>query len=141
MGFVEKIKKLMVGREVFEKVDSKPMALPVNYKRPPTLAEQVARLVRSEQLKQAAQNAGNETFEESDDFDIGDDFDPSSPYEEQFETNTNADRLKAELRAAKQPRTKFNEETPNPSKASPNKQKKNAEKETKPADDAEDQGE
>lgn len=71
------------GHEI---VDPKPMALPVGFKRPETLAEQVARLVRSQHLADAVAAAGYETFEEADDFDIPDDpIDPSTPYEHDFD--------------------------------------------------------
>lgn len=61
-------------------------ALPVGFKQPEPLAVQVARLVRSEQLKMAAEQAGMETFEEADDFDIPDDpIDPTTPYEQDFD--------------------------------------------------------
>lgn len=88
-----------------EKIDPTPMALPIGYKKPPTMAEQVAKLVRSEQLRQAAESAGQETFEDADDFDVGDDYDPHSPYEETFETSQNADRLKEEIKQSKKPKT------------------------------------
>lgn len=71
------------GREV---PDPTPIAVPAGFKRPETLAEQVKRLVRSERWSQAMEEAGNETFEESEDFEIDDDmFDPHSPYEEVFD--------------------------------------------------------
>lgn len=66
--------------------DSRPISLPVGIGRPPTLAEQVARLVRSEDFRKAAEAQGFETFEEADDFDVDDDpRDPLTPYEEHFE--------------------------------------------------------
>lgn len=66
------------GREV---LDSKPMALPLRFSRPPSLQEQIKALVRTE-LSRSAQDAGYETWEESDDFDIPDDpIDPHSPWE------------------------------------------------------------
>lgn len=70
------------GQEV---LDSKPMAIPVHLKRPETLAEQIRRMVRSEALSSAAARAGAETFEEAEDFDVDDDFDPSSPWEIDFD--------------------------------------------------------
>lgn len=70
------------GREV---VDGRPMAPPVGYKRSPSLMEQVRAMVRSEHLAREVARAGAETFEEANDFDVGDDYDPSSPYEEYFD--------------------------------------------------------
>lgn len=71
------------GHEI---LDPTPVAIPAGFKRPETLAEQVARLVRSERWKQDMEAAGVETFEESEDFDVDDEFfDPSTPYEEVFD--------------------------------------------------------
>lgn len=70
----------------FEHPDPKPVAIPAGFRRPPTLAEQVARLVRSERFNREAAEAGFETFEEADDFDIDDDPpDPSTPFEPFFD--------------------------------------------------------
>lgn len=70
------------GEEV---MDATPVEMPVNLKRPPSLQERVRDLVRSERLRDAAMQAGKETFEEADDFDVGDDYDPTSPYEQNFD--------------------------------------------------------
>lgn len=72
------------GREV---PDPKPVAIPAGFKRPETLQEQVARLVRTT-LSRQAEAQGFESFEESQDFDIPDDpVDPSTPFEEFFDPN------------------------------------------------------
>lgn len=68
-----------------EQVDSVPMAPPVGFKPQPSMIENIRALVRSESLRHAAETAGFETFEEAEDFDVGDDIEPSSPYEQQFE--------------------------------------------------------
>lgn len=71
------------GREI---PDPRPMEIPMGFKKPETLADQVRRLIRSEKLAQLASSQEMETFEESEDFDIDDDmFDPQSPYEEVFD--------------------------------------------------------
>lgn len=71
------------GREI---PDPQPIAIPSGFKQPETLAEQIRRLVRSEQMRSQADAQGFDTFEEAEDFDIDDDmFDPSSPYEEVFD--------------------------------------------------------
>lgn len=70
------------GREL---PDPTPLAPPVGYNRQPSISEQIRDMVRSEALRAAAEAGGVETFEEADDFDVGDDFDPSSPYEQQFD--------------------------------------------------------
>lgn len=68
-----------------EKPDPVPMQPPVGYKRTPPLRDQIREMVRSERLRLEAEQSGQETFEEADDFEVGEDFDPSSPYEEVFE--------------------------------------------------------
>lgn len=73
------------GREV---PDTQPVTMPAGFRRPETLAEQVQRLVRT-QLSEHAANQGAETFEESEDFDVDDEFDPTSPYEEFFDPALN----------------------------------------------------
>lgn len=65
------------GREV---IDPKPLAIPAGFQRPETLAEQVQRLVQR-QVSEAAMLAGEETWEEANDFDIDEDFDPTTPWE------------------------------------------------------------
>lgn len=65
--------------------DPTPIAPPLGYVKQPSITERIRDMVRSEHLRIAAEAAGAETFEEADDFDIGDDHDPSSPYEEVFE--------------------------------------------------------
>lgn len=61
------------------------MAPPVGFKPAPSLADQIREMVRSERLAREAAEGGFETFEEADDFDVGDDFDPRTPYEESFD--------------------------------------------------------
>lgn len=71
------------GREI---LDPTPMAPPIGYKKQPSMIEMVRNMVRSEHVKRAAEEAGMETFEEADDFDIPDDpIDPSTPYENDFD--------------------------------------------------------
>lgn len=69
------------GREV---PDPTPLELPLGFKRPETLAEQVQRLVRHSVSEYAALH-GEETFEEADDLEIDDEFDPGTPYELEFD--------------------------------------------------------
>lgn len=52
--------------------DSIPVAPPLGYKRQPSMVEIVRNMVRSEKLAEEARAAGAETFEESEDFDVGD---------------------------------------------------------------------
>lgn len=53
-------------------LDPTPMAPPIGYTKQPSMVEIVRDMVRSAQLAQAAEAAGAETFEEADDFDVGD---------------------------------------------------------------------
>lgn len=71
--------------KVFEWPDPRPMAPPLGFHPEPSLAERIRNMVRSEHLRLAAEGSGMETFEEADDFDVDDDFDPSSPYEMFFD--------------------------------------------------------
>lgn len=79
------------GREI---PDPTPMQPPIGYNRQPSLAEQMRAMILSEQLAQEARAAGHETFEEADDFDVGDDFDAErhSPYEANFDPMTPQER-------------------------------------------------
>lgn len=53
--------------------DSVPLAPPLGYKKQPSMVEIVRDMVRSERLANEARAAGQETFEESEDFEVGDD--------------------------------------------------------------------
>lgn len=57
------------------------MQPPLGYKRSLSLAEQIAQQVRIAQLKILEDSAIGETEDEADDFEIGEDFEPLSPYE------------------------------------------------------------
>lgn len=59
-----------------------PMVIDANFERPPTLKEQIQRVLKTELSRQAYEK-GNESFEEANDFDIDEDPFPSSPYEVQ----------------------------------------------------------
>jgi len=66
------------GREI---LDPTPLALPVGFKHPPTLSEQMEQMFRSYEVNRAIANQGHETFDEANDFDVEDDPDElSSPY-------------------------------------------------------------
>lgn len=62
-----------------EVLDETPMQPPLGYKRAPTLAEQIRQQVVAAKL--AELDALEETDEEADDFEVGDDFEPISPHE------------------------------------------------------------
>lgn len=72
----------------YEIADPTPLAPPVGYKKQPSMMENMRNMVRSEMLRREVEAAGFETFEEADDFAVGEDFDPHSPFEEQFDPET-----------------------------------------------------
>lgn len=70
------------GRETPDPI---PMAPPVGWKETPDMVDQIRMMVRSEHMRLAALSQDKETFEEADDFEVGDDYDPTSPYEDEFD--------------------------------------------------------
>lgn len=71
--------------------DPVPTAPPVGYERPVSFFDQVRDMIRSDALRRAAAQVGAETEEEADDFDVGDDYDPTSPYEYDFDPAVRAE--------------------------------------------------
>lgn len=69
----------------YEYPDPTPMAPPIGYKRQPSLHDQIRSMIRTEKVRQALEAAGLETAEEADDFEVGDDYDPASPHEHNFD--------------------------------------------------------
>lgn len=64
-----------------ELLDPVPMQPPMGYKKTPTLSEQIAQQVRRMKLELLQDDSIGETDEEADDFEVGDDFEPLSPHE------------------------------------------------------------
>lgn len=79
------------GREV---PDPTPMQPPIGYERRPSLAQQIREQIMSHNLAMEARAAGAETFEEADDFEVGDDWEQEkhSPYEANFDPMTPEER-------------------------------------------------
>lgn len=75
----------MYGSEV---PDQTPVAIPAYIKKWDQ-RDSIREMIR-EALSREAEEAGYESFEEADDFDVGDDYDPSSPYEEEFDPQGNS---------------------------------------------------
>lgn len=69
-----------------EKMDPVPVAPPLGYKREPSMFDHMRSLIRSEMLRQALAEDW-ETPEEADDFEVGDDYDPRSGFEVEFDEN------------------------------------------------------
>lgn len=66
--------------------DPVPIAPPIGYKKQPSMVEIVRDMVRGERLRQEALSLGRETFEEAEDFDIGDEPElMHSPFENDFD--------------------------------------------------------
>lgn len=65
------------GREIPDPV---PVAVPHSWERPLSLHDQIKRFIRVE-MSQAADLAGEESFEDAEDFDVDEDPDPLSAYE------------------------------------------------------------
>lgn len=65
------------GREI---PDPRPIAVPANWQRPLSLHDQIKRFIRTE-MSRSAEDSGEESFEDADDFDVDEDPDPFSPYE------------------------------------------------------------
>jgi len=66
-----------------EKPNPTPMAPPIGYRRQPTIAEQMRQMIQLASLEAA--QAGAETEEEANDFDVGEDMEPNPPYEHDFD--------------------------------------------------------
>lgn len=61
--------------------DDRPIEVPLNWKRPPTLRETIASMIRAEDFRRAAEAHGIESFEEANDFGEDEDDLPLTPYE------------------------------------------------------------
>lgn len=66
------------GNEI---LDPTPMQPPLGYRKAPTLSEQIAQQVRRMKLEILRDDSVGETDEEADDFEVGEDFEPLSQYE------------------------------------------------------------
>lgn len=84
------------GREL---LDGRPMEPPVGYNPQPSLMEKIRKMVYDAQIQRDLAKAGVETFDEANDFDVGDDYDPTSPWEQYYEP-TPFERFIAEKEAA-----------------------------------------
>lgn len=75
---------MSINENGFEVFDQTPIETPTRLRMPIGHVERMRAVVRQE-LSRAAQDWGDETFEEADDFDLPDDEQYVSPYELQFE--------------------------------------------------------
>lgn len=75
-----------LGQEV---PDPTPVEMPAGFKHPESLESQIRRLVRGA-MSDASEQAGFESFDDADDFEIeDDDIDPATPYEMEFDPTLN----------------------------------------------------
>jgi len=102
------------GREVPNPV---PMQPPVGYKRAPSLAEQIRAMIQ--QASHEAAMAGAETEDEANDFDVGEEFDPTSPWENEFEMDPAMEAMIALQSRPPAPRETAPVATPAPSAPAP----------------------
>lgn len=66
--------------------DPRPIRPPIGFVQQPPLHELIRQMVHSELLAREAQEEGYGSFDEEDDFEVeDDDYDPTSPWEEDFE--------------------------------------------------------
>lgn len=78
-------RKKRMSKDGGEVLDPKPRFVKTGIKKPESIQDQIKRMIRSERMAQAANKEGYESFEEADDFEVGDDYDPKTPWEEDFE--------------------------------------------------------
>lgn len=111
--FIKRFRERHMKRR--EVLDDTPIAVPAGIKPDMSLEDRIKLMIRTDISHRAAQE-GTESFEEADDFNVGDDFDPTSPYEENFDhdlgrhvTQEEAHRLHAEAAKARI-KSKFEEE-------------------------------
>jgi len=69
----------MLNENGHEVLDDTPIALPLRLSRPPSRLEELRSLLNV--VNREALTNGQETFQEADDFNVGDDYDPRSPWE------------------------------------------------------------
>lgn len=79
--YLSKLKAKPQTEEGQEVLSSVPLAPPVGWIKQPSMVDNLRAMVRSELLRRAAMAAGAETFDEADDFEVEDDLEPTSGYE------------------------------------------------------------
>lgn len=87
----------------YEKLDPTPMQPPLGYKKTLSLSEQILQQVRQYKQQLLEDDAIEETDEEADDFEVGEDFEPLSPYENDHIPSVK--KLKADAKAINAKRT------------------------------------
>jgi len=72
------------GKEILNRT---PISIPLGFSRPKSITEQIAEFVTNQKIQEQLDAAGFETFEDAEDFEIGDDYEslPESKYEADFD--------------------------------------------------------
>jgi len=76
-----------------EKPNPTPMQPAVGFKKQPSIGDMMRQAIRQASLE--ARQMGAETEEEANDFDVGEDLEPSSPWENEFEPDPMLDHMLA----------------------------------------------
>lgn len=80
------------GHEV---LDDTPVAIPMRAIRRPSTLDEIRQYIGI--VNREAEQQGQESFEEADDFDVGDDYDPHSPWELQQDQEANWDEYRRQV--------------------------------------------
>jgi len=102
MSYLKRIKEKLAKRKgAYEECDSKPMAIPVGFRKPITLEDRMQRLLNADELRRWAMQSGHDTPEEFDDFgdDDGPDDLPATAYEMVTNPSTGREMTRAESEA------------------------------------------
>lgn len=100
----------MDDKKRFEKLDPTPVSIPIGFEKPPSIAEEIRRFIRSYEFEKEMKSQGYETFDEADDFEVGDDYDPHSPYELEFDPDLGKEITREERARLDVERARFDSE-------------------------------
>jgi len=93
------VQEMYLDSQGREQPNPTPMQPPIGYKRAPTIQEQMRAMIR--QVSEEAKMAGAETEEESNDFDMDEEWEPTSQWEHPFDPDPAMEVMLA--RASKPP--------------------------------------
>lgn len=91
-----------IGMRTVEYPDNTPLEPPIGHIEQVPIHVQIAQMVRSERLRQEAEAAGAESFDDADDFDVDDDPEIFSGFENDFETPLHDLRTRREIKEAEE---------------------------------------
>lgn len=100
---INRLSRLVGGKEIF---DPTPVAVPVNWKKPRSIQQMMAKYLAD--ANEYAKREGLETFEEAEDFDVGDDeANFESPWELDFDPISGKEMYPAQKKALDAERERF----------------------------------